>query len=164
MKKIYALKFSPEPDLSYEFFISLDEGGLPPHFASDVDYCQLFIDSLKECVLLKKGAAVYTKHLAAYFSRLLGYHNPKYPQFSKFFFNDIIQRLQEKNHKLSALHSSKAGSRIRSEGPFCALLLRCQRDSSHRRSDHFTGTSGMGRLAGSSTGPSSGMPKAPAVC
>ncbi len=102
-ERIYRLQFSQEPMFSHEYYVSLDEAAVPI-FASDTDFSELFVENVKECILLKKGVLVYTKHLAVYFSRLIGYDNPKYSQFSRFFFDEIIQQLSEKIQKLTELH------------------------------------------------------------
>lgn len=62
-----------------------------------------FCKEIKECILLKKGVAVYLKHLSAYFSRLIGYHHSKYPQFNLFFFDTALLALMKKIEKLNSL-------------------------------------------------------------
>lgn len=61
------------------------------------------IQCVNECILLKKGVAVYLKHLNAYFSRVIGYHSKKYPRFSAFFFETALLILLKKIDQLQKL-------------------------------------------------------------
>lgn len=94
-ERIYRLQFSQEPFLPHEYYVCLD-GDAVPVFASDTDFIDLFAENIKDCIQLKKGVLVYTKHLAAYFSRIIGFDNLNYPRFNNFFFDDIFNKLSEK--------------------------------------------------------------------
>ncbi len=94
-ERIYRLQFSQEPFLPHEYYVCLD-GDAVPVFASDTDFIDLFAENIKDCIHLKKGVLVYTKHLSAYFSRIIGFDNLNYPRFNNFFFDDIFKKLSEK--------------------------------------------------------------------
>lgn len=99
---IYKLSFLEQAIFKYPTYAYF-ENGTQLKLDHEGSLRELLIESVRECTFLKKGVRVYIKHLIAYFSRTVGYSRENYPLFSRFFFDDILMRLQEKIEKLQML-------------------------------------------------------------
>jgi hypothetical protein len=65
---------------------------------------------VKDCYLLKKGVAVYLKHLTPYFSRIGGYAHKDYPLLKDVLLDDILRRVVANRDLLDNLHSDLAAN------------------------------------------------------
>lgn len=57
---------------------------------------------LKDCRLLKKGVAIYLKHIVPYFFRVGGYPREDYPMLKEVVFDDFLKRIRENEKKFEA--------------------------------------------------------------
>ena len=99
---ICQIAFIEEPLFEHPLYLALEE---EPRvvFDSTISLREWLINGLREWLFLKQGVFVYVRHLAAYFSRVVGYHHKTYGEFRRFFFDDIMQRLRGKIEKLKAV-------------------------------------------------------------
>jgi hypothetical protein len=78
--------------------------GMKPILQLDQPLESLYRKLFKDCLLLKKGVAVYIKHLNAYFSRIMA-HNTNYADFDTFFFDEASKILQNKIARLQQIEN-----------------------------------------------------------
>lgn len=62
----------------------------------------LFQRMLKDCRLLKKGVAIYLKHIVPYFYRVGGYPRKEYSMLKEVVFDDFLKRVKENEKRFEA--------------------------------------------------------------
>ncbi|MDP1835553.1 MAG: hypothetical protein Q8K75_06435 [Chlamydiales bacterium] len=78
--------------------------GMKPIFQTHQPIELLYRKFFKDCLLLKKGVAVYLKHLNAYFSRIMP-NSKNYAAFDTFFFDEVSKTLQNKIARLQQIEN-----------------------------------------------------------
>lgn len=60
--------------------------------------------AVMDCIFLKKGVAIYLKHLIPYFSRIGGYDHQEYSQLKAAVLEDMRRQALEEHERLTGIH------------------------------------------------------------
>ena len=89
--------------LHYPIHLSLHTGRIGVDLRDFHSLAGLVQRVLKDCRLLKKGVAVYLKHIVPYFYRVGGYPREDYARLKEFVFDDFLNRIRGNEKRLAAL-------------------------------------------------------------
>jgi hypothetical protein len=88
---------------NYGIFISTDSPGI--HVDESLSKKAIFIQSIRDCWMLKRGVAIYLKHLSAYFSRISRFPKDEYQIIKETLLNEPIRRIQTNVRYLEELYN-----------------------------------------------------------
>jgi hypothetical protein len=88
--------------LYYPIHLSLRTGRIGVDLGDFDSLAGLARRVLKDCRLLKKGVAIYLKHMIPYFYRVGGYPRKEYARLKEFIFDDFLKKIQENEKRIEA--------------------------------------------------------------
>jgi hypothetical protein len=109
--QISGLALEKEMPPNYPLYFSLETSSIIIT-AGGISIEDLLLRVLKDSMLLKKGVAIYFKHLIPYFSRITGYPSKDFADLKGMFLNDIKKRVTENQYKINELYESLRNFRI----------------------------------------------------